>query len=569
METIVRRFLLVLALLPLASLAFGATLSGRVTDTTAAGVYPLDIDVYNAITGLPVTVGGDSTTITGDYSIALASGTYRILFIPVPGSHRFTHEEAALTIQVNKTLNVVLPRGKYLAGTLLSATSGLGVRFVDLDFHDPATGDPAANVEADVTDSLGGYNTLVDAATWDVSFKPLLIDRLVPVKLAAVDVTADRSLPPVELVGGRLIQGSVTDVGFFPLADADIDVRPAGGGPKLFTPGDNTAADGSYAMVVPPGTYDIIAAPTGSEPLATATARGVSIALDTAIPNLVLPPGMEVRGNCVTVTGVAVGGVDLDVDSLPGSLRIEVLNDQSAVDGSIRVLVPAVDLRATFSPPVATKLVPVRFDSLHITGQRDLGNIVFLAGTWVSGTVRRQGSGIPVPSANLDFIKIAGGALAVTPGDMTDALGFFRVVLPAGSYRLRVAPPDGTSDTLVVDPVVVTGADTTLTLTLPSLVTAVETSARSRHARLSLPWPNPSGGDVRMTLEAESPDAELSVWDVQGRRVAVLYRGAAFGSRLQVWNGIGSRGRRLPAGIYFIRLRAGGDSRVRRLVMLP
>lgn len=45
METIVRRFLLVLALLPLASLAFGATLSGRVTDTTAAGVYPLDIDV--------------------------------------------------------------------------------------------------------------------------------------------------------------------------------------------------------------------------------------------------------------------------------------------------------------------------------------------------------------------------------------------------------------------------------------------------------------------------------------------------------------------------------------------
>lgn len=566
---IMRRFFLVLALLPLASLAFGATLSGRVTDTTGAGVYRLDIDVYNAVTGLPVTVNGDSTTLTGDYTIVLASGTYRILFIPAAGSHRFTHEEPAYTIQVNKILNVVLPRGKYLIGTVLSAASGLGVRLVDIDFHDPVTGGAALNVEGDLTDSLGHYDALVDSATWDVSFKPPLTERLVPVRRAAIDLRADQNLGPIELAGGRLIQGTVTDIGFFPVADADLDVRPAGGGPKQFTPGDNTAADGSYAMVIPPGTYDVIAAPTGSEPLATATARAVSVSSDTAIPNLVLPPGMELKGNCVTSTGVGVTGVDLDVDSLPGHLRIEVLNDQSTTGGSFRVLVPAVDLRATFSPPVGTKLVPVRFDSLHITGLRDFGNVVFSTGAWVSGTVRRQGSNLPVQGANLDFVRLAGGALAVTPGDLTDASGFFRVVLPPGSYRLRVAPPDGTSDTLVVNPVNVTGSDTTLALTLPSLVTAVETTVRPRHVRLSPPWPNPSGGGVRMTLEADSPDAELTVWDVQGRRVAVLYRGAAFGIRSQEWNGTGRGGRRLPAGVYFIRLRAGLGSHVRRLVMLP
>jgi hypothetical protein len=51
----------------------------------------------------------------------------------------------------------------------------------------------------------------------------------------------------------------------------------------------------------------------------------------------------------------------------------------------------------------------------------------------------------------------------------------------------------------------------------------------------------------------------LSVYDVSGRRVAVLVDGRLPAGRHEArWHGVDANGRQLPSGVYFIRLNAGG-----------
>ena len=81
---------------------------------------------------------------------------------------------------------------------------------------------------------------------------------------------------------------------------------------------------------------------------------------------------------------------------------------------------------------------------------------------------------------------------------------------------------------------------------------------------------NPLPGDGNMTLEFAVPDpgavASLRVFDVSGRRVATLHEGwiEAGASRRDIGGDLHA----LPPGVYFLRLEAGGESTVARLVLV-
>lgn len=71
--------------------------------------------------------------------------------------------------------------------------------------------------------------------------------------------------------------------------------------------------------------------------------------------------------------------------------------------------------------------------------------------------------------------------------------------------------------------------------------------------------PNPSAGSVmvRFTL-ARARAVEVDLFDVRGRRVRRLAGGwRPAGSHEIPWNGAGDTGHQLPAGVYFLRLKAG------------
>jgi hypothetical protein len=83
--------------------------------------------------------------------------------------------------------------------------------------------------------------------------------------------------------------------------------------------------------------------------------------------------------------------------------------------------------------------------------------------------------------------------------------------------------------------------------------------------------PNPfgSGTVLRYTL-AKAGDAELCVFDLAGRQVRRLAAGpSAAGAHTVEWNGLDDSGRRVIPGVYFYRLRTGGTSEAKRVVVLP
>jgi glycosidase len=87
-------------------------------------------------------------------------------------------------------------------------------------------------------------------------------------------------------------------------------------------------------------------------------------------------------------------------------------------------------------------------------------------------------------------------------------------------------------------------------------------------------YPNPhdphsSAATINYHLPAPS-EVKLSVYDVSGHLVRTLRDGASeeAGPHSAVWRGRDEEGRQLPSGVYFYRLEAGGESCMRRMVLL-
>ena len=100
-------------------------------------------------------------------------------------------------------------------------------------------------------------------------------------------------------------------------------------------------------------------------------------------------------------------------------------------------------------------------------------------------------------------------------------------------------------------------------------VLAVETPS-PRALRLAAA-PNPSRGSINLTLESPAGGYDaLDLLDVTGRIVRRLGSGAASGGRWIVrWDGRDASGQRMPAGLYFARVRARSGTAVLRVALIP
>ncbi len=87
--------------------------------------------------------------------------------------------------------------------------------------------------------------------------------------------------------------------------------------------------------------------------------------------------------------------------------------------------------------------------------------------------------------------------------------------------------------------------------------------------RLGAPSPNPVAATTFLPLElAHGGEARLGVYDVQGRARRALHAGyLAAGAHRLAWDGRDAAGRRLAAGVYFLRLDVGGTSQVQRVLV--
>jgi len=62
----------------------------------------------------------------------------------------------------------------------------------------------------------------------------------------------------------------------------------------------------------------------------------------------------------------------------------------------------------------------------------------------------------------------------------------------------------------------------------------------------------------------------VNIYDVSGRRVRELYNLSVFGGQIitMTWDGLDDNGRQVAAGVYFMRVKAGPQEQVQKVVII-
>lgn len=262
-----------------------AVLSGRVRNQNGAGIPNVDLDVDDALTGRRIRTQSDNTDSNGDYSIVVPRGFLHVLYEPPMGSGYA--DDAIWNLVVNHDLDfdVTLSGGWQVSGYVVDP-NGVGVPNVDLDLDVSSTG-ARIHTSHDNTDATGYYEIMVPSDTYDIYFEPPEGAPLVGKLLESQTVNGNRIINR-SLEAGFFVSGTVTAQGGEPVASCDLDVTDAGSGQIVFTPRDNTDAQGYYSIVVPAGTFDFLYEPPVESGAGEASLQDVPVN-DDMVQNIALP----------------------------------------------------------------------------------------------------------------------------------------------------------------------------------------------------------------------------------------------------------------------------------------
>jgi hypothetical protein len=421
----------------------GITVSGRVTDG-AVGVLDVYLRFYPPGVSERVFAVRDRTDASGNYSVVVAPGTYDLRYGPPLGTRFLAASRLSVTIAGSTTLpTVALTTGLLVGGTVRDLVSGTPAQNVNIDVVATATG-ADVDLSHDRSAADGSYSVAVPPGTYTIEYKPekcpLNATHLVPQAPPAVTIAADQTLPLVSLERGVLLNGTVTDTRGAPVFD--VNTNYFSGGLQVFTSDDHTDAAGACSVVVPPGLYNIdYLQPVGLR-LAGVKVSGITVpALPTTmiLPAVQLPDGFFVTGRAITVVSAPVAGVNLDVFPPGSAARLFTPHDGTDAAGNFQlVLVPGTyDIRMT---PPTTALAARRFEVVSVSTDVTLGDIVLEQGHVVTGHVSDD-LGAPVCNVDLDFYDFYTGEKVETPGDNTNDLGDYSVVVPPRLYKVNFVPP--------------------------------------------------------------------------------------------------------------------------------
>jgi len=142
------------------------------------------------------------------------------------------------------------------------------------------------------------------------------------------------------------------------------------------------------------------------------------------------------------------------------------------------------------------------------------------------------------------------------------------------SIPFSAVPTDTDSVFVVIrslsDPSVVATSITRIVLPATTGVPDASLDLPTRVA-LSMPRPNPFRANTLLELAMpRAGRAEVDVYDVAGRRVRALVAGdVPAGRHVLSWDGRGTAGVQLGAGMYFVRASALGETQVVRALFMP
>lgn len=247
--------------------------------------------------------------------------------------------------------------------------------------------------------------------------------------------------------GSWILTGQVVDEAGNGIGGLDLDLNDPATGLPLILAGDFSLPDGSFSFTicqtVTPGTYLLDVNPDPDQlffPL-----EGTSVVLNgsNSLGLLVLESAAIFQGRVVGENFEVLPFVDLDfTDSLTG-VASQFSGDFTIADGSFSTKVsPGFwDVQFTASPASTTlQMVPRELRDTLASGFIDLGDIRLRQGRNLTGTVLNP-SGAAVANVDLDARDLLTGEKIVTPGDNTNSLGVFQVLVPEGDFEIELEPP--------------------------------------------------------------------------------------------------------------------------------
>ena len=172
-------------------------------------------------------------------------------------------------------------------------------------------------------------------------------------------------------------------------------------------------------------------------------------------------------------------------------------------------------------------------------------------------------NGQPLAIVHVDSPTARGGTAMVDDGGTPGVPGDDKILYTPAAGSLR----RDNFDYVVSDGTFLDTA--TVSVTVGPATTGVSDPPALRGVALGV-HPNPVRDAVEIDFQLKRPaSVELAVFSTQGRRVTTVTSGQLAGDTYSLrWNGRTADGRRLPSGVYMVRLLIDGQAITRRLVLM-
>lgn len=407
-----------------------------------------------------------TTDATGRYDMALPSGSYRVLAYDPLGTYatEFANDapsfeespQITLTAGQTSTIDFAMARGFRVKGTATTG-GGPGAGLIVSAYNLSGT-----RRGFTTTSGLGTFSLVLPAGSYkfvaydDASnFAPVFFRNQTSFAEADI-ITVSSGTPSIDFflrIGARVF-GTVTDLDGAPLTNASVYAYTADG---KFVTLATTVADGGFAMTLQPGSYRFVAIDNTFRFAAGFLGGAISFDQSPSIAVTAgelrndlafrLEPGGLIAGSVVdATTGKGIAGITVAAYNPDGTQRTFVTTD---ANGQYVLLLPSGYFRiAAFDNGLvyATQFYPRESSFARSTGvSPTVGQSMTLTaftlshGGLISGTVTDQ----TTHAAIADAIVIAYDSAGVATGETTGLEdGTYRMVLPAGSYRLVATDPE-------------------------------------------------------------------------------------------------------------------------------
>ena len=426
------------------SVASAACVSGFVIDGLGNPVANVDLDFFNAATGVKLVFPpgfNDNTNILGAYGICVLPGLYIITFDPPDSTHYLGSRVFNVDLTANQDLilpNIVLGTGVAVSG-VVKDSRGAAVGAVDIDV-DSIGGGRVFTPNDDTKLTTGAYWIVVPPGKFRVRYDPSPgTGRLRGYKIDSITITNDTTIN-VTLADGTLLSGFVTDRTGNGIFGVDIDLREDSTGEKVFVSNNETDSTGFYNVAVPMGTFDLRFAPPAGSRFVAELIDSFVITTDASYDQ-VLDAGLICSVFVHDSTGNPIAGADLDFKLESTGIKLFTPNDNTNSNGYVVTALFPDSYTIQIQPPIGTTFDALVTKGVSITSDTTLDFLLpeVQRINWSGRVVNTLGQGLA--EVGIDLRIRATGTKVFLPNNMTDSSGSFDLQAPIGLYDVLITPP--------------------------------------------------------------------------------------------------------------------------------